>query len=219
MSRLATSCISKTMIRGPDRIVIKESTSSSSDDEALTTDSEDRDEEKKGELIEVPKASVSVEDSEIKQKVKQRKLTKKEISERVKTKRSQRLIARVKPDIVKDREKERALIRIATKGVVRLFNAVSERQEQVSQKLSVDESTNSKKRKKALYDLCPEKFRLKLNASDSTGKKKSKSRPEKLSPVKQETDDGETTDIKTEPENVVDDLRYRWLFAPSTLKN
>ncbi|NXS54076.1 RRP15 protein, partial [Brachypteracias leptosomus] len=50
-------------------------------------------------------------------------------------KREWEMMCRVKPDVVKDREKERNLQRIATRGVVQLFNAVRMHQKNVDEKV------------------------------------------------------------------------------------
>ncbi|NXX45873.1 RRP15 protein, partial [Tricholaema leucomelas] len=50
-------------------------------------------------------------------------------------KREWEMMCRVKPDVVKDRETERNLQRIATRGVVQLFNAVRTHQKNVDEKV------------------------------------------------------------------------------------
>ncbi|NXA35425.1 RRP15 protein, partial [Eudromia elegans] len=50
-------------------------------------------------------------------------------------KREWEMMCRVKPDVVKDREKERNLQRIATRGVVQLFNAVRAHQKNMDEKV------------------------------------------------------------------------------------
>ncbi|NXM71654.1 RRP15 protein, partial [Serilophus lunatus] len=50
-------------------------------------------------------------------------------------KREWEMMCRVKPDVVKDREKERNLQRIATRGVVQLFNAVRTHQKNIDEKI------------------------------------------------------------------------------------
>uniref|UniRef100_A0A8C0EY23 RRP15-like protein n=1 Tax=Bubo bubo TaxID=30461 RepID=A0A8C0EY23_BUBBB len=50
-------------------------------------------------------------------------------------KREWEMMCRVKPDVVKDRDRERNLQRIATRGVVQLFNAVRTHQKNVDEKV------------------------------------------------------------------------------------
>ena len=50
-------------------------------------------------------------------------------------KREWEMMCRVKPDVVKDKETERNLQRIATRGVVQLFNAVQKHQKNVDEKV------------------------------------------------------------------------------------
>ena len=45
------------------------------------------------------------------------------------------MMCRVKPDVVKDKETERNLQRIATRGVVQLFNAAQKHQNNVDEKV------------------------------------------------------------------------------------
>uniref|UniRef100_A0A1I7U1K3 RRP15-like protein n=2 Tax=Caenorhabditis tropicalis TaxID=1561998 RepID=A0A1I7U1K3_9PELO len=76
-----------------------------------------------------------------------KKLTRKEASLKHSVKEYRIKLAMVKPDITTDREKERNLRRIATKGVVQLFNAVSDRQKTMSD--AVKEKMTARDRKEA----------------------------------------------------------------------
>ncbi|UMM33941.1 hypothetical protein L5515_007235 [Caenorhabditis briggsae] len=76
-----------------------------------------------------------------------KKLTRKEQSLKHSVKEYRIKLAMVKPDITTDREKERNLRRIATKGVVQLFNAVSDRQKTMSD--AVKEKMTARDRKEA----------------------------------------------------------------------
>ncbi|XP_010864468.1 RRP15-like protein [Esox lucius] len=62
-------------------------------------------------------------------------------------KRVQEMMCREKPDIVKDRENERNLQRIATRGVVQLFNAVRKHQKTVDEKVKEAGGSERKKAK------------------------------------------------------------------------
>ncbi|NWH39651.1 RRP15 protein, partial [Chloropsis hardwickii] len=63
-------------------------------------------------------------------------------------KREWEMMCRVKPDVVKDREKERNLQRIATRGVVQLFNAVRTHQKKMEEE--VKKAGSSEKRRAKL---------------------------------------------------------------------
>ncbi|CCD66103.1 RRP15-like protein [Caenorhabditis elegans] len=76
-----------------------------------------------------------------------KKLTKKEQSLKKSVKEYRIKLALVKPDITTDREKERNLRRVATKGVVQLFNAVSDRQKTMSD--AVKEKMTARERREA----------------------------------------------------------------------
>uniref|UniRef100_A0A3B4AZ69 RRP15-like protein n=1 Tax=Periophthalmus magnuspinnatus TaxID=409849 RepID=A0A3B4AZ69_9GOBI len=62
-------------------------------------------------------------------------------------KRSWEMMSRVKPDVVKDREAEKALQRIATRGVVQLFNAVKKHQKTMDEKVKEVGGSERKKAK------------------------------------------------------------------------
>ncbi|XP_069464682.1 RRP15-like protein [Ambystoma mexicanum] len=62
-------------------------------------------------------------------------------------KREWEMMCRVKPDVVKDRETERNLQRIATRGVVQLFNAVRKHQSNIDEKVKQAGRSESKRAK------------------------------------------------------------------------
>ncbi|XP_020664123.3 RRP15-like protein [Pogona vitticeps] len=62
-------------------------------------------------------------------------------------KREWEMMCRVKPDVAKDREMERNLQRIATRGVVQLFNAVRKHQKNVDEKVKEAGSSERKRAK------------------------------------------------------------------------
>ncbi|XP_027497152.1 RRP15-like protein [Corapipo altera] len=62
-------------------------------------------------------------------------------------KREWEMMCRVKPDVVKDREKERNLQRIATRGVVQLFNAVRAHQKNIDEKMKKAGSSDRRRAK------------------------------------------------------------------------
>ncbi|NXV79504.1 RRP15 protein, partial [Atlantisia rogersi] len=62
-------------------------------------------------------------------------------------KREWEMMCRVKPDVVKDRDTERNLQRIATRGVVQLFNAVKTHQKNVDEKVKKAGSSDRQRAK------------------------------------------------------------------------
>ncbi|KAM9488239.1 RRP15-like protein [Clarias gariepinus] len=77
-------------------------------------------------------------------KEKKEKLEKKKQADK---KRAWEMMCRVKPDVVRDKEKERNLQRIATRGVVQLFNAVRQHQKNVDERMKEVGGSERKKAK------------------------------------------------------------------------
>ncbi|XP_032387886.1 RRP15-like protein isoform X1 [Etheostoma spectabile] len=93
------------------------------------------------------KSSILIKNKELdKMKVKERK-EQLERKKQVDKKRAWEMMCREKPDVVKDRETERALQRIATRGVVQLFNAVRKHQKTVNNKVKEFGGSERKKAK------------------------------------------------------------------------
>ncbi|XP_040901366.1 RRP15-like protein [Toxotes jaculatrix] len=93
------------------------------------------------------KSSILVKNKEL-DKIKERE--RQELLERKKQvdkRRTWEMMCREKPDIVKDRETERALQRIATRGVVQLFNAVRKHQKNMDDKVKEVGGSERKKAK------------------------------------------------------------------------
>ncbi|CAI4222999.1 unnamed protein product [Auanema sp. JU1783] len=87
---------------------------------------------------------------------KKKKLTKRELRAKKIDKINLLSAGLVKPDVTTDKEKERLLRRIATKGVVQLFNAVAGRQKTVNTELS--KKMTMKERRAALKKLKGDNF-------------------------------------------------------------
>uniref|UniRef100_A0A1I7XM30 RRP15-like protein n=1 Tax=Heterorhabditis bacteriophora TaxID=37862 RepID=A0A1I7XM30_HETBA len=87
----------------------------------------------------------------IKERKRIKKLTKREATARSKAHHDKLLMGLVKPDVTTDKEKERILRRIATKGVVQLFNAIADRQKVLAEELS--KKMSAKDRKEAMDKL------------------------------------------------------------------
>ncbi|EYC17065.1 hypothetical protein Y032_0031g2256 [Ancylostoma ceylanicum] len=119
-------------------------------DEKEHEDSDDDEEEK----VEPTTSDTVTFHAEPKKKLKagrlQKKLTKSQLSEKRKLAQDKKIFGLVRPDVTTNREKERLLKRIATKGVVQLFNAVAERQrvlaEELSKKMSAKERRETERR-------------------------------------------------------------------------
>ncbi|XP_077384209.1 RRP15-like protein [Festucalex cinctus] len=80
----------------------------------------------------------------VKAKERQEQLERKEQTDK---KRAWEMMCRVKPNVVKDREVEKALQRIATRGVVQLFNAVRKHQKSIDQQVKEAGGSDRKKAK------------------------------------------------------------------------
>ncbi|XP_058020157.1 RRP15-like protein [Ahaetulla prasina] len=80
-------------------------------------------------------------------------------------KREWEMMCRVKPDVVKDREVERNLQRIATRGVVQLFNAVRKHQTNVDEKIK-EAGSSERKRAKLISSVSKRDFISVLRGMD-----------------------------------------------------
>ncbi|NXU50154.1 RRP15 protein, partial [Turnix velox] len=72
-------------------------------------------------------------------------------------KREWEMMCRVKPDVAKDRERERNLQRTATRGVVQLFNAVRTHQKNIDEKVKSG-GTSERKRAKLMSSVSKKDF-------------------------------------------------------------
>ncbi|XP_029449044.1 RRP15-like protein [Rhinatrema bivittatum] len=111
-------------------------------------------------------------------KEKQKKLDEKKQHDK---KQAWEMMCRVKPDIVKDRESERNLQRIATRGVVQLFNAVRKHQSNIDEKIK-EVGTSERKRTKLMSSVSKRDFISVLRGQD--GRKTEQSTVEKPSKSK-----------------------------------
>ncbi|XP_018118098.1 RRP15-like protein isoform X2 [Xenopus laevis] len=85
------------------------------------------------------------------------KLEKQEKKKQLDKKRQWEMMCRVKPDVVKDKEMERNLQRIATRGVVQLFNAVRTHQSNMNDKMK-DVGRSERKRSKLMSSVSKRDF-------------------------------------------------------------
>ncbi|XP_069810795.1 RRP15-like protein [Dendropsophus ebraccatus] len=100
-----------------------------------------------------------------KEKEKQERLEKKKEFDK---KRQWEMMCRVKPDVVKDREAERNLQRIATRGVVQLFNAVRTHQGNMSDKMK-EVGRSERKKSKLMASVSKKDFIHVLRGQESKG--------------------------------------------------
>ncbi|XP_030050505.1 RRP15-like protein [Microcaecilia unicolor] len=113
-------------------------------------------------------------------KEKQRRLDEKRQLDK---KRQWELMSRVKPDVVRDKESERNLQRIATRGVVQLFNAVRKHQSNMDEKVK-EAGTSERRRAKLMSSVTKRDFISVLRGQE--GKKTEKNAIEKLSKSKKQ---------------------------------
>ncbi|XP_029307663.1 RRP15-like protein [Cottoperca gobio] len=93
------------------------------------------------------KTSILVRNKELDKKKEKEKKEQLDRKKQVDKKRAWEMMCREKPDIVKDRESEKALQRISTRGVVQLFNAVRKHQKTIDNKVKEVGGSERKKAK------------------------------------------------------------------------
>ncbi|XP_002717445.1 RRP15-like protein [Oryctolagus cuniculus] len=128
------------------------------------------------------KPTILVKNKELekeKEKLKQERL---ERRKQLDKRREWEMMCRVKPDVVKDKEAERNLQRIATRGVVQLFNAVQKHQKNVDEKVK-EAGGSIRKRAKLISTVSKKDFISVLRGMDGTANEKSST--EKNSKAKQ----------------------------------
>ncbi|XP_064565209.1 RRP15-like protein [Zonotrichia leucophrys gambelii] len=81
------------------------------------------------------KSTILAKNKSLEKEREKKKQEREEKKMRLDKKREWEMMCRVKPDVVKDREKERNLQRIATRGVVQLFNAVRMHQKKMEEEV------------------------------------------------------------------------------------
>ncbi|XP_017525577.3 RRP15-like protein isoform X1 [Manis javanica] len=135
------------------------------------------------------KSTILVKNKELekeKEKLKQERLEKRKQRDK---KREWEMMCRVKPDVVKDKETERNLQRIATRGVVQLFNAVQKHQKNVDEKVK-EAGGSIRKRAKLVSTVSKKDFISVLRGMDgSTNEKSSTGKNSKAKQTKVESKD------------------------------
>ncbi|KAM6994302.1 LOW QUALITY PROTEIN: RRP15-like protein, partial [Tautogolabrus adspersus] len=92
-------------------------------------------------------SSILIKNKELEKMKERERKEQLERQKQVDKKRTWEMMSRVKPEVVKDRETERALQRVATRGVVQLFNAVRKHQKTVDEKVKEVGGSERKKAK------------------------------------------------------------------------
>lgn len=93
------------------------------------------------------KSTILAKNKSLEKEREKKKQERQEKKMRLDKKREWEMMCRVKPDVVKDREKERNLQRIATRGVVQLFNAVRMHQKKMEEQVKKAGSSERKRAK------------------------------------------------------------------------
>ncbi|KAM3625530.1 uncharacterized protein V6R79_013561 [Siganus canaliculatus] len=93
------------------------------------------------------KSSILMKNKELEKMKKRERHEKLERKKQIDKKRAWEMMYRKKPDVVTDRETERVLQRIATRGVVQLFNAVRKHQKTIDDKVKEIGGSERKKAK------------------------------------------------------------------------
>ncbi|XP_008148046.1 RRP15-like protein [Eptesicus fuscus] len=117
------------------------------------------------------KPTILVKNKELekeKEKLKQERLEKRKQLDK---KREWEMMCRVKPDVVTDKDTERNLQRIATRGVVQLFNAVQKHQKNVDEKVK-EAGSSIRKRAKLMSSVSKKDFISVLRGMDGSASEK-----------------------------------------------
>ncbi|XP_006890636.1 PREDICTED: RRP15-like protein [Elephantulus edwardii] len=117
------------------------------------------------------KPSILIKNKELekeKERLKQERLEKRKQLDK---KREWEMMCRVKPDAVKDKETERNLQRIATRGVVQLFNAVQKHQKKIDEKVK-EAGSSMRKRAKLISTVSKKDFIGVLRGMDGSANEK-----------------------------------------------
>nr|XP_061800600.1 RRP15-like protein [Nerophis lumbriciformis] len=104
------------------------------------------------------KTTILANNSELKKAKAKEKLEQQQRRKQIDKKRAWEMMCRVKPDIVLDREAERALQRTATRGVVQLFNAVRSHQKNIDDKVKKEAGGSERKKAKILSSVSKKDF-------------------------------------------------------------
>lgn len=121
-----------------------------------------------------------------KEKLKQERLEKRKQLDK---KREWEMMCRVKPDVVKDKETERNLQRIATRGVVQLFNAVQKHQRNIGEKVK-EAGGSIRKQAKLMSTVSKKDFISVLRGMDGTNENSSAGKNSKARQTEVKSEEG-----------------------------
>ncbi|XP_036395683.1 RRP15-like protein [Megalops cyprinoides] len=113
------------------------------------------------------KASILLKNRQLEKEKEKMKKEQQEKKKQMDKKRAWEMMCREKPDVVKDRETERSLQRIATRGVVQLFNAVRKHQKNMDEKVK-EVGGSERKRAKLLSSVSKNDFINVLRGTEGT---------------------------------------------------
>nr|XP_044986127.1 RRP15-like protein [Jaculus jaculus] len=139
------------------------------------------------------KSTILIKNRELEKEQEKLKQERLERRKQLDKKREWEMMCRVKPDVVKDKETERNLQRIATRGVVQLFNAVQKHQKNVEEKVK-EAGGSIRKRAKLISTVSKKDFISVLRGTDGSANEKGSSgkNPKVKSQVKSEEGPGWT---------------------------
>ncbi|EFO17413.1 hypothetical protein LOAG_11085 [Loa loa] len=183
-----------------DQLEVKE-VCSTSGESFSSSDGDDDDDESRITRTEMDDQNTVVFDVG-KQQKKKLKRTKRELRAEHAVKHERDRMGMILPDPVQDQQRERNFVRLATKGVVQLFNAVAERQKE----LNDISAANMTRKKRRLRGISTESFNKTLRGSKTIKDELDNKKEDWLSDgqisIKSETDDDlDTSGVKTEPES------------------
>uniref|UniRef100_A0A8C8VML0 RRP15-like protein n=1 Tax=Pelusios castaneus TaxID=367368 RepID=A0A8C8VML0_9SAUR len=121
------------------------------------------------------KSTILVKSKELEKEREREKQEKLEKKRQLDKKREWEMMCRVKPDVAKDRETERNFQRIATRGVVQLFNAVRKHQKNVDEKVK-EAGHSERKRAKLISSVSKKDFINVLRGNEGTKREQSVAR-------------------------------------------
>ncbi|CAN9514152.1 unnamed protein product [Ophioblennius macclurei] len=122
-----------------------------------------------GKKTEENKSSILVKNKELDKIKEKERQEQQERKKQVDKKHAWEMMCREKPNIVSDREREKALQRIATRGVVQLFNAVKKHQKTMDDKLK-EVGGSERKKAKILTSVSKKDFIDVLRGEEGKGK-------------------------------------------------
>ncbi|KAJ8290918.1 hypothetical protein GJAV_G00019180 [Gymnothorax javanicus] len=131
-------------------------------------------------------AGILIKNKELEREKEKVKKEQQERKKQLDKKRAWEMMCREKPDVVKDRDTERNLQRIATRGMVQLFNAVRKHQRNVEERVK-EVGGSERKRAKLLSSVSKKDFIDVLRGTDGAGQQGSRINKKVVSQTAEET--------------------------------